>query len=79
VLKWKRAVGSGEAQEHGCGACMRAGLTRVYRSSLEKAKSVNLYRFEKQPARGSRIGLSGERDRAGEPCGGEGQQARRGG
>jgi hypothetical protein len=47
---------SREAQEHEGGVRLRAGLIEVYKLGLEKAKSVNVYRFEKQLTRGSEIG-----------------------
>jgi hypothetical protein len=53
--KHKRVAGSGEAPEHGGGACLRVRLNEVYRSSIEKAKFVILHRSKKQPTRSRKV------------------------
>jgi len=50
----RRAAESGEAQENSSGTRLRAELTKVYGSSLEKVKYVTLCRSDKQSAMGSK-------------------------
>jgi hypothetical protein len=43
-------VGSWEAPEQGGGACEGVALAETYKSSIEKTKSMNLYKSENRPA-----------------------------